>query len=234
MIHAYTWPTPNGHKLHIMLEECGLAYEVHPIDIGEGAQFDPEFLKFSPNNKMPAIIDDEGPGGEAISIFESGAILYYLAQKTGRFMPSLTADPRGHYATMEWLMFQMGGIGPMMGQNNHFRAYAPEKIPYAIERYGNEVKRLFGVVDRRLGAHPWIAGADYTIADMAAFPWLRNHERQGVPIADFPNVGRWLATIEARPAVQRGLAVLKESRRQGPPEGKAWEMLFGKAQYERR
>ena len=234
MIHAYTWPTPNGHKLHIMLEECGLDYEVHPVDIGEGAQFDPEFLKFSPNNKMPAIIDDDGPGGEPISVFESGAILFYLAQKTGRFMPSLADDPRGHYAVMEWLMFQMGGIGPMMGQNNHFRAYAPEKITYAIERYGNEVKRLFGVVDRRLGAHAWIAGAEYTIADMAAFPWLRAHERQGVPIGDFPNVRKWLETIVARPAVQRGLDVLKDRRRQGPPAGKAWEVLFGKEQYQRR
>ncbi len=234
MIHAYTWPTPNGHKLHIMLEECALPYEVHAVDIGEGEQFDPEFLKFSPNNKMPAIVDDEGPGGEPISVFESGAILYYLATKTGKFMPSLTSDPRGHVAVMEWLMFQMGGIGPMMGQNNHFRAYAPEKIPYAIERYGNEVRRLFGVVDRRLAENEWIAGEAYTIADMASFPWMRNHERQEVPIADYPNVGRWLDTIAARPAVQRGLEVLKDRRRSGPPQGKAWEMLFGKEQYVRR
>jgi GST-like protein len=234
MIQAYTWPTPNGHKLHIMLEECGLAYEVHPIDIGEGDQFKPDFLKISPNNKMPAIVDEDGPGGAPISVFESGAILYYLATKTGRFMPSLAADPRGHVAVMEWLMFQMGGIGPMMGQSNHFRAYAPEKLPYAIERYENEVRRLFGVVDRRLAGNAYIAGADYTIADMAAFPWMRNHERQGVPIADFPNVRRWLDEIAARPAVQRGLEVLKDRRRQGPPQGKAWEMLFGKAQYEKR
>jgi GST-like protein len=234
MIHAYTWPTPNGHKLHIMLEECALPYEVHPVNIGEGEQFDPEFLKFSPNNRMPAIIDDEGPGGEPIPIFESGAILYYLAQKTGKFMPSLTSDPRGHHAAMEWLMFQMGGVGPMFGQSHHFRTYAPEKIAYAIDRYGNEVKRLYGVVDRRLADHEWIAGPAYTIADMASFPWMRDPERRGVAIDEYPNVGRWLDTIEARPAVQRGLDVLKDRRRQGPPQGKAWEMLFGATQYQRR
>jgi GST-like protein len=226
MIHAYTWPTPNGHKLHIMLEECGLDYEVHPVNIGAGEQFDPEFLKFSPNNKMPAIIDDEGPAGAPISIFESGAILYYLAQKTGKYMPSLTADPRGHYAVMEWLMFQMGGVGPMLGQNHHFNRYAPEKIPYAIDRYVNETTRLYGVID--------LAGPDYSIADIATFPWLRNHEGQGQKIDDFPNLKKWFEGIAARPAVQRGLEVLKDARPNRPLTDAERENYFGKAQYTRR
>jgi GST-like protein len=234
MIHAYTWPTPNGHKLHIMLEECELDYEVHPVNIGVGDQFEPEFLKFSPNNKMPAIIDDEGPGGGPISIFESGAILYYLAQKTGRFMPPLTADPRGHYAVMEWLMFQMGGVGPMLGQNHHFNRYAPEKIPYAIDRYVNETARLYGVIDRRLGVSPWLAGPDYSIADIATFPWLRNHEGQGQKLEDFPHLKKWFEAIAARPAVERGVSVLKDARPNRPLTDEERANYFGSAQYQRR
>ena len=234
MIHAYTWPTPNGHKLHIMLEECGLDYEVHAVNIGAGAQFEPEFLKFSPNNKMPAIIDDEGPGGEPISVFESGAILYYLATKTGKFMPSMTADPRGHIATMEWLMFQMGGVGPMLGQNHHFNRYAPEKIPYAIDRYVNETARLYGVIDRRLGVSNYLAGPDYSIADIATFPWLRNHEGQGQKLEDFPNLKKWFEEIAARPAVQRGVEVLKDARPNRPLTDEERENYFGSSQYAKR
>src|SRR5215212_8267388 len=164
MIDLYTWPTPNGHKIHIMLEECGLAYRTHAVDIGAGDQFKPEFLAISPNNKIPAILDPDGPDGQPISLFESGAILIYLAAKTGRFLPE---DVRGRYTTLEWLMFQMGGVGPMLGQAHHFRLYAPEKIPYAIDRYSNEAKRLYGVIDKRLASHRFVAGDAYTIADIA-------------------------------------------------------------------
>ncbi len=230
MIDLYTWPTPNGHKVHIMLEEVGLAYKVHPIDIGAGDQFDPAFLAISPNNKMPAITDHEGPDGAPISIFESGAILIYLAEKTGRFLPS---EPRGRYATLQWLMFQMGGIGPMLGQAHHFRQYAPEQIPYAVERYTNEAHRLYGVLDRRLQESAYLAGDDYTIADMASFPWLRSSERQGVDMADYPAVKRWFDAIAERPAVKRGVEVLADRRRSGPMDEKAREMLFGATQYQR-
>ncbi len=231
MIELYTWPTPNGHKIHIMLEECGLAYEVHPVDIGAGDQFDPDFLRISPNNKMPAIVDTDGPDGAPISLFESGAILIYLAEKTGRFLP---AAPRPRYATLQWLMFQMGGIGPMLGQAHHFRQYAPEPIPYAIERYTNEAARLYGVLDRRLAEAAYLAGEEYTIADMATFPWLRSHERQGQNLDDFPNVRRWFEEIAARPAVQRGLQVLADRRTNLKDDAKAREVLFGAAQYRRR
>jgi GST-like protein len=213
MIDLYTWPTPNGHKVHIMLEEVGLAYNVHPIDIGAGAQFDPEFLKISPNNKMPAIIDQEGPDGEPISLFESGAILIYLAEKTGRFLPQ---EPRARYSVLQWLMFQMGGIGPMLGQAHHFRAYAPEPIPYAVERYTNEANRLYGVMDRRLAESAYLAGPDYSIADVATFPWLRSAERQGVEMSDYPAVKKWFDAIAERPAVMRGVEVLADRRRSGP------------------
>ena len=178
MIDLYSWPTPNGHKVHIMLEECALPYRVHPIDIGKGDQFTPDFLAISPNNKIPALVDSEGPDGQPMSVFESGAILLYLAEKTGRFMP---ADTRGRYEVLQWLMFQMGGVGPMLGQAHHFRIYAPEKIDYGIARYTNEAKRLYGVMDKRIqhtGAY--IAGADYTLADIAIFPWLRSWENQGI------------------------------------------------------
>src|SRR3984885_4647599 len=164
MIDVYSWATPNGHKVHIMLEECGLPYAVHAVDIGAGDQFKPDFLAISPNNKIPAIIDSDGPEGKPLSLFESGAILFYLAEKTGKFLPS---DPAGRYATMQWLMFQMGGVGPMLGQAHHFRIYAPEKVEYAVNRYSNEAKRLYGVMDRQLGVTRYLAGDEYSIADIA-------------------------------------------------------------------
>ncbi len=232
MIELHSWPTPNGHKVHIMLEETGLPYEVHPVDIGAGAQFDPAFLAISPNNKIPAIVDRDGPGGRPISLFESGAILLYLAEKTGKLLP---ADPYVRWSAVEWLMFQMGSIGPMFGQLGHFKNYAPEKIPYAIERYTNEVGRLHRVLDRRLAAAPYLAGSDYSIADIAVWPWVRSASSKGEKIAaDLPNVRRWYAAIDARPAVQRGLAVLSERQRSGPMDEKAREILFGKKQYETR
>ncbi len=230
-IQLYTWPTPNGHKVHIMLEETGLAYDIHPIDIGAGDQFDPSFLKISPNNKMPAIVDPEGPGGGLYSVFESGAILMYLADKTGQFMPK---EPRAYWDTVQWLMFQMGGVGPMLGQAHHFRNYAPEKIPYAIDRYTNEASRLYGVIDRRLGESEWLAGPDYTIADMATFPWLRSYENQGQDLNDYPKLKAWFERINARPAVERGLQVLADRRRSGPMDDKQREILFGAQQYARR
>ncbi len=230
MIDLHTWPTPNGHKVHIMLEETGLAYRVIPVDIGRGDQFDPAFLAISPNNRMPAIVDHDGPDGEAISIFESGAILVYLAGKTGRFMPD---DTRGRTLVMQWLMFQMGGIGPMFGQCHHFRNYAPEPIAYAIDRYTNETGRLYGVLDKRLGEADYMAG-DYSIADMATYPWTRSIERQGVDPADYPNVVRWQQRLEERPAVVRGCAVLSDRQRSAEMTDEERDILFGSAQYERR
>ena len=230
MIDLYTWPTPNGHKIHIMLEELGLEYNVVPVNIGVGDQFKPEFLAISPNNKMPAIVDHDGTGGTAYSMFESGAILIYLAEKTGRFIPS---EVRGRYDVIQWIMFQMGHIGPMLGQNHHFRRYAPEKIPYAIERYTNEAARLYGVLDKRLGGREYLVG-EYSIADIANYPWLRSHEAQGQDLNDFPNVKRWYEEIEARPAVQRGVEVLSEETRKGEMSEAEREQLFGSAQYERR
>lgn len=229
-IELYSWPTPNGHKVHIMLEECGLPYNVHPIDIGAGDQFKPEFLKISPNNKMPAIVDPEGPDGKPMPLFESGAILIYLAGKTGKFLP---ADVRGKYVTLQWLMFQMAGVGPMLGQAHHFRIYAPEKVEYAINRYTNEAKRLYGVMDRRLAEVEYFAGDAYTIADMAIFPWTRPHANQGIDLADYPNVKRWFDAIDARPAVKRAVQVLAD-RRKPQMTDKDKENLFGKAQYEKR
>lgn len=229
MIDVYTWPTPNGHKVHIMLEETGLPHRIHAVDIGAGDQFEPDFLKISPNNKMPAIVDQDGPGGAPISLFESGAILIYLADKTGRFLPT---EPRARYTTLQWLMFQMGGIGPMLGQAHHFRQYAPEAIDYAINRYTNEAKRLYGVMDRRLGEAEYLAG-DYSIADMAAFPWIRPYERQGQNLEDFHNLKRWFHAIDARPAVQKGLQVLADRRREGGFTDAQKEVLFGKTQYAR-
>jgi len=230
MIELYTWPTPNGHKVHIMLEEVGLPYNVIPIDIGAGDQFDPEYLKLNPNNKMPTIVDPDGPDGKPYPVFESGAILMYLAEKTGRFMPRPMAE---RYLVIQWLMFQMGSIGPMCGQAHHFRQYAPEKIEYAINRYTNEVGRLYNVLDRRLGEVGYVAG-DYSIADMAIFPWLRSYERQGQDIAEFPNLKRWYDAIDERPAVQKGVQVLADRRRDPSQDAKAKEMLFGAAQYQRR
>jgi GST-like protein len=234
MIRAYSWPTPNGHKVHIMLLECALEHEVIPVNIGNGEQFEPNFLAISPNNRIPAIIDSDGPDGQEISIFETGAILYYLAQKTGKFLPDAASDPAGHFATMEWLMWQMGGIGPMMGQANHFRRYAPDRIEYATERYANETKRLFGVADTKLGKSRYLAGDDYTIADIAAFPWMRNWKGQEVPLEDYPNTKRWLEEVGERPAVKQGLEVLIELRSSSPPKGKAWDVMFGKEQFKRR
>ncbi len=231
VIDLYTWPTPNGHKIHILLEETGLPYNVIPVDIGAGAQFDPAFLKISPNNKMPAMVDSEGPGGAPISLFESGAMLIYLAEKTGQFLPS---EPRARYATLTWIMFQMGHIGPMLGQAHHFRNYAVEKLDYAIRRYENEANRLYGVLDRRLGETPYVAGEAYTIADMAIFPWLRRPENQGVEISDYANVARWREEIAARPAVQRGVEVLADRRRVGSMTEKEREVMFGAMQYQRR
>ncbi len=231
MLDLYTWPTPNGHKVHIMLEECGLRYNVHPIDIGAGDQFDPKFLEISPNNKMPAMVDPEGPDGAPISLFESGAILIYLAEKTGKFMPG---DARQRYAILQWLMFQMGGIGPMLGQAHHFLQYAPDDIEYARNRYRNEANRLYGVLDRRLGESPYVACNDYTIADIAIWPWTRFPERQGVERTDYPNFQRWFETIDARPAVQRAVEVLADRRRDYKTDKEAWEIMFGNKQYERR
>jgi GST-like protein len=209
-IDLYYWPTPNGWKITIFLEEVGLPYNIVPVDITSGDQYEEEFLKISPNNKMPAIVDPEGPDGEPISLAESGAILLYLADKTGRFMPE---SERGRYLLLQWLMFQMGHVGPMLGQAHHFRGYAPERIPYAIERYTDEAARLYGVMDRRLSEAEYFAGSEYTIADMAIFPWLISHERQGQDLDDFPNVKRWYETIESRPAVARGREVGQELRR---------------------
>lgn len=231
-IELYYWPTPNGHKITIFCEEAGVPYEIRPVDITAGDQFKDEFLRISPNNKMPAIVDPEGPGGEPISVFESGAILIYLGEKTGRFYPQ---EPRKKYRTLEWLMFQMGTVGPMLGQNHHFRAYAPQKIPYAIERYTNEAARIYRVIDRRLSESEYIAGDEYTIADMAIFPWLISHERQGQRLEDHPNLKRWYEAIEARPAVRRALEVGKELRRSVEEmDERAREVLFGKSQYQRR
>ena len=211
MIDAYSWPTPNGRKLHIMLEECEVDYEIHPIRFGDRDQFKPDFLKISPNGKIPAIVDQDGPGGEPVSIFESGAILIYLAEKTGKFMPDAASDPRGRIAVLEWLMWQMGGVGPMMGQNGYFSVFAKEKVPHAIERYKNEMGRLFAVAEARLGDYEYLAGDDYSIADIATFGWFNMHEMHGQPLDDLPNVSRWLAAIRARPGVQRGLEVLGEN-----------------------
>lgn len=204
MIDLYTWSTPNGRKVSIMLEEVGLPYGVHPIDITAGDQFTPEFIAINPNSKIPAIVDQDGPGGRPITLFESGAILIYLAEKTGRFLPT---DARGRYETLQWLMFQMGGIGPMFGQTHHFRRFAPEQIPYAIERYTKETRRLYGVLDNRLAQEEFVAGA-YSIADMAIFPWCARADWQGIDLpAEFPNVKRWSDTMINRPSVQKGMSV---------------------------
>jgi GST-like protein len=207
MIDVYYWTTPNGHKVTMFLEEAEIEYVLKPVNIGKGDQFDPDFLKISPNNKIPAIVDRKpAGGGKPITVFESGAILLYLAGKTGRFIP---ADLRGQVQCLEWLMWQMGGLGPMLGQNHHFSMYAPEKIPYAIERYTKETNRLYAVLDKRLAGRNFILGKQYSIADMASYPWI-NPDRQGQDINDFPNVKRWKAAIRARPATERAYARAKE------------------------
>jgi GST-like protein len=229
MIDVFSWPTPNGHKVHIMLEECGLAYRAIPVDIGAGDQFKPEFLKISPNNKIPAITDPDGPDGKSISLFESGAILVYLAAKTGKFLPR---TDRAKYEVLQWLMFQMGSVGPMLGQNHHFRLYAPEKLEYAVQRYTNEAKRIYGVIDQRLSQNEYLGGSEYSIADIATFPWLRSWERQGIVLGEYPYLQDWFNKMAERPAVQRGVRVMAELRRPITGE-KEREILFGKTQYER-
>ena len=230
MIEVYSWATPNGHKVHIMLEECGQPYRAIPVNIGTGDQFKPEFLAISPNNKIPAIVDPDGPDGQPISLFESGAILLYLAGKTGKLLPT---DVRRKYVVLEWLMFQMGSVGPMLGQTHHFRLYAPEKIAYAVDRYTNEAKRLYGVMNKRLAKSKYIAGPEYSIADIAIFPWLRSWKNQGIDWNDYPHLKGWFDEIAARPAVQRGVDVLA-SLRKPLVDDKSRETLFGTTQYQQR
>lgn len=203
MIELHTWTTPNGRKVSVMLEECGLPYTVHKVNIGQNEQFKPEFLAVSPNNRIPGIVDSEGPDGKPIQLFESGAILVYLAGKTGKFLP---ASARGKYEALQWLMWQMGGVGPMFGQAHHFLRAAPEQVPYGIKRYTDEARRLYGVLDRRLAQAAYMAG-EYSIADIATYPWIARHEWHKVDLAEFPNVKRWYDTIGRRPAVVRGMAV---------------------------
>jgi len=231
MLEVWSWPTPNGHKVHIAVEELGIPYKIVPINIGAGEQFKPEFLAITPNHRIPAIVDSDGPGGKPITLFESAAILIYLAEKHGKLIP---ADPVARYKCLEWTMFQMGGVGPMFGQNGQFSNYAPEKIPYAIERYGNEVKRLHNVLDKRLAQTEWLAGDEYSIADIITYPWLRFPERRGIDFNDYPNVKRWFAAVDSRPAVQRGVAVLAQNVRQGPMDAQQKEILFGKTQFQKR
>jgi GST-like protein len=228
-IQVWTWPTPNGHKVHIMLEETGLPYEVVPVNIGKGEQFKPEFLAITPNHRIPAIVDPEGPGGKPFTLFESAAILIYLAEKADS--PLLPKDQAAKYRVLEWLMFQMGGVGPMFGQYNHFANYAVEKLTYAIERYTNEVARLHRVLDKRLASSPWLGGPEYSIADIATFPWVRNPQRRGIDLAHYPHVQRWHDAIAARPAVQRGVAVLSDNERKGTMTDSEREMMFGKTQF---
>ena len=206
MIDLYTWTTPNGRKVSVMLEECGLPYRTHEINIGKDEQFTPEFQAINPNGRIPAIIDSEGPDGKSITMFESGAILIYLAGKTGKFLPK---SARNKYDALQWLMFQMGGVGPMFGQTHHFLRAAKEKIPYGIERYSKETRRLYGVLDKRLAHQPYLAAGEYTIADIATYPWIARHEWHQVALEDFPNVKRWFDAIGARPAVRRGMDVPK-------------------------
>lgn len=227
MIDLYYWTTPNGHKISLFLEEAGLPYRIVPVNIGKGEQFAPEFLKIAPNNRIPAIVDNMPTGGGApVSLFESGAILLYLAEKAGKFIPT---DLYGRAEVLQWLFWQMGGLGPMAGQNNHFRSAAPEQIPYAIDRYTREVNRLFGVMDRRLADRPFLAGADYTIADMASYPWALLHERQGQNIDDFEHLARWLKTIEARPATARAYALVEQVNPDAgqPMSEEARRILYG-------
>jgi len=228
MIDVWTWPTPNGHKVHIALEELELAYRVIPVNIGSGDQFKPEFLVITPNHRIPAIVDPDGPGGKPLTLFESGAILIYLAEKTGKLIP---ADPAARLTCLQWLMFQMGGVGPMFGQYNHFTAYAPEKLPYAIERYSKEVKRLHRVLEKRLAESPYLAGPEYSIADIATFPWIRSPDRRDIKLSDYPAVQRWHDAIAARPAVERGVGVLADNQRKGPISPAERENMFGNAQF---
>jgi GST-like protein len=227
MIDLHYWTTPNGHKVTMFLEEAKLAYRIIPVHIGQGDQFKPDFLKIAPNNRIPAIVDHEPPGGGApISVFESGAILLYLAEKTGKFIP---ADIRGRAEVLQWLFWQMGGLGPMAGQNHHFSVYAPEKLPYAIDRYVKETNRLYGVLNKRLADRPFMAGADYSIADMATYPWIVPHERQGQRLEDFPHLKRWFEAIRARPATVIAYDKAKEVNPSlgAPMSEEAKKLLFG-------
>ncbi|MFY7960141.1 MAG: glutathione binding-like protein [Elsteraceae bacterium] len=224
MIDLYYWTTPNGHKVTMFLEEAGLPYRIHPVNISKGEQFAPDFLAIAPNNRIPAIVDNDPKGGGApVSLFESGAILLYLAEKTGKFIPT---DLRGRADALQWLFWQMGGLGPMAGQNHHFSQYAPEKIPYAIERYVKETNRLYGVLNKRLADREFIVG-DYSIADMAAYPWVVPHERQGQKLEDFPHLKRWFEAIKARPATLRAYAKAAEINSQPTVSEEAKKILFG-------
>jgi GSH-dependent disulfide-bond oxidoreductase len=233
MIKHYYWPTPNGHKTAIMLEEVGIEYEVHPIDIHNGGQFDREFIKISPNNRIPAIVDTEGPEGKPYSIFESGAILLYLAEKTGVLWP---VDLKSRYEVMQWLMFQMGNVGPMFGQNGYFQGYCPEDVPLAKERYHNVTKQIYSVLDKRLANSPYLAGPDYSIADVATYPWTlpKQQNMHKIDADEYPNVLRWGEEIAARSAVQRGLAVLAEDQKVGNPTEETYKNMFGSGQFEKR
>lgn len=226
MIDLYFWPTPNGQKIPIMLEECGLPYRVKAVNMLRGEQFRPSFLKVNPNNKIPAIVDQEGPGGEPMALFESGAILQYLAEKSGQFLPR---ERRARYLVLQWLNFQVANVGPMFGQCGHFLGYAPRRIRYAIDRYRNETLRLYGVMDRRLAETPYLGGR-YSIADMATWPWVRVRWLHHIDLAEFPHVARWYESIEQRPAVQRAMAVLAKREKIGNPDAKAREALFGATQ----
>jgi GST-like protein len=204
LITLYTWGTPNGRKVSILLEETGLPYTVRPVDLGRGEQFEAGFVALSPNSKIPVIVDEAGPGGEPVTVFESGAILLYLAEKAGAFLPR---EPRARLETLQWLMFQMGNLGPMLGQAHHFRRFAPEPLPYALARYEGEAARLYGVLERRLADRAWLAGSDYSIADIATFPWIARHPWQGIDLDTYPAVRRWFAAVAARPAVRRGMEI---------------------------
>jgi GSH-dependent disulfide-bond oxidoreductase len=234
VIDIYSWATPNGHKVHIMLEECGQRlgrdWQAHPINIGTGDQFQPAFLEISPNNKIPAMVDPKGPNGKPMHLFESGAILLYLASKFNRFLPKSDA---AKFETLQWLMFQMGGVGPMLGQAHHFRIYAPEKIDYAYDRYTNEAKRLYGVLDKQVQKHPYIAGKQYTVADIATFPWLRSWQNQGIDWKNYPALKDWFDRVSERPAVKRGGIVLAHLRKP-LVDDQARQALFGKDQYVKR
>ena len=233
MVTLYAWPTPNAHKVSIMLEECAIEYKVVTVDITAGDQFKSDFLAISPNNRMPALVDDQGPEGKAISIFESGAILIYLADKVCRLMP---AGGNARYDVLQWLMFQMGNLGPICGQAHHFREAAPERVPYAINRFTNEAERLYHVMDRRLKEIDYLAGKDYSIADIACWPWVRVHRYHGQRWEDFPNVKRWFDDVAARPAVQKGMKLLinKRAKTRDVLNQEAHDILFGQTQMARR
>ena len=232
MINHYYWPTPNGHKTAIMLEEVGLDYKLYPINILEGEQFTEDFIAISPNNRVPAIVDLDGPQGEPFKVFESGAILMYLAEKSGMLWP---IDMAERYEAIQWLMFQMGNVGPMFGQNGYFQGYCPEDVPLAKERYHTICNQLYGVLDARLASNEYLAGSEYSIADVATFPWMLPKQQQmhRIDIEQYPNVGRWLDLVATRPAVQLGIAALEDNMKVGNPTKQTYENLFGSAQFER-